>query len=529
MSSFVFDSCKKEDNNEIEVVDTDGDGLTDDQELEMGTNRFNACDPVRESGYTGYDPLNTTWLAADCDQDGLDNGEELANDTNPYFNELAALDTDGDGITDLLEIDLGSDETDPCDPVQDQGYTQYDSTNANWATADCDGDGELNADELALDRDPYFNELTIYDTDGDGMTDFDEIQNGFDVNSPCDPAREAGYTGFDEENEIWAEADCDEDGILNADELSLESDPYLDERVFPTPEFLPTLSEINLFDGNIADLRFNSTVHEYSLSTPLFTDYSYKLRSIALPKDTQMAYNGEGLLEFPDNTIITKTFYYLNDERNPGLGRRIIETRLLIKKNGSWEVGNYIWNASQTEAFLDPNSQTVTIDWIDIVGASRTVDYVVPSITNCFQCHDNSNTGVRPIGPKARAINHVHNGMNQIEYFVEKGLLTGAPDVTSIAVLPDWSDNSYTLEERARAYLDMNCAHCHQPGGSYPFGNFEFRYETSFEDSNIFVVRDEIRTRVNSDINFFRMPLIGTTIKHVEGVDLLNTYIDSLE
>ena len=52
----------------------------------------------------------------------------MTNGTDPYSN----VDTDGDGINDDLEIQNGTDETNPCDPVQVAGYTGYVATNAIW-------------------------------------------------------------------------------------------------------------------------------------------------------------------------------------------------------------------------------------------------------------------------------------------------------------------------------------------------------------------------------------------------------------
>ncbi|VAW12402.1 GTP-binding protein EngA [hydrothermal vent metagenome] len=373
--------------------------------------------------------------------------------------------------------------------------------------------------------------VTDVDTDGDGILDKQEIADGTNKNNACDPAQNSGYTGFDSTNAVWSASDCDGDGVTNGDEISNSTDPYLDDTVFAIPEFLPKLSELLLFQGDMSDLKLNNTVHEYSLTTKLYTDYAYKLRSISIPDGAQMVYNGEGLLSFPDNTILAKTFYYFIDERNPSLGRKIIETRVLIKQNGSWEMGNYLWNDEQTDALLDLAGPIVTVNWIDNTGANRSVDYQVPIMLNCIQCHDNSGANI-PIGPKVRAMNFVHNGTNLIQNFKDIGLLSGAPDIAQIETLPTWSDDSFTLEERARAYMDVNCAHCHQPGGLHDSNMMirpDFRYETTYNDSNIDSFKVDIKNRVNISPAFGpSMPLVGITELHVEGVQLIQDYIDSL-
>lgn len=519
-------SCKSDDSTLPVEIDSDGDGVIDNQEIMDGTNKNNPCDPVRSSGYVGYDAQNTVWSAADCDGDGINNADELENSTDPYFSDIQ--DSDGDGIADSQEIINGTSENDPCDPIQNPGYIGFDNLNVIWTAADCDGDGIINADEIENSTDPYFDDT--FDTDGDGISDTREVLDNTDLNDPCDPAQSEGYEGYDMLNAIWNAADCDGDGVINEDEIIADTDPYFDDTVYAIAEFLQKLSELQLFEGNLSDLKFNKTVHEYSLSTPLFTDYSYKLRSIAIPKGEQMTYSGEGLFLFPNNSIITKTFYYFNDERDPSLGKRIIETRVLIKKNGNWQGGNYFWNDEQTEAFLDQAPHTVPINWIDNLGVNRMVNYKVPSRNQCFLCHDNNGVAM-PIGPKARALNFEYNGRNQIQYLIDNGLLSGAPDLSQIVSLPDWSDDTLLLEQRARAYLDVNCAHCHQPGGFYNVNNgdtFDLRFETSFEDSNIFDQRLNIQNRMNSNITNFFMPFIGTTVIHTEGVSLINDYIDSL-
>jgi hypothetical protein len=48
-----------------------------------------------------------------------------------------------------------------------------------------------------------------------------------------------------------------------------------------------------------------------------------------------------------------KIFYYPNDFRNPGKGRRIMETRLLVNEENGWVAYPYVWNDEQTDAAYD--------------------------------------------------------------------------------------------------------------------------------------------------------------------------------
>jgi len=100
-------------------------------------------------------------------------------------------------------------------------------------------------------------------------------------------------------------------------------------------DFLPNLSDLNLFSGTLSDLMPSEHAFIYDLNTELFTDYSRKQRIIALPQDERLTAIDDGLPNFPDDTVIAKTFFYFNDDRDESLGKQIIETRLLIKKNGN--------------------------------------------------------------------------------------------------------------------------------------------------------------------------------------------------
>ena len=294
------------------------------------------------------------------------------------------------------------------------------------------------------------------------------------------------------------------------------------------PEFRQNLSELNLFQGDLSNLTSSIYAFEYDLNTRLFSDYAHKQRLIALPLGTTLESSGDGLPDFPENTVIAKTFYYNVDERDASLGRKIIETRILIKLNGDWESGDYKWNEAQTDATLDLAGSTVPISWIDTNGTTNNIAYEIPSNTDCFTCHQ-TNTSMTPIGPKLRSLNFDVNGFNQLQRLKDLGLLTGLSSPSDLNVLPNWEDSSATLEERARAYFDIQCAHCHKASGFCETqSTLRLNFETPFSESKIFERRNSISTRINTVNPGFSMPFIGTTIMHTEGVALIQEYLNSL-
>ena len=306
------------------------------------------------------------------------------------------------------------------------------------------------------------------------------------------------------------------------DSITPVSDPLI------VAEFRTNLSELNLYLGNLNELNISTRAFEYNLSTPLFTDYSHKQRLIALPENTALQYNGDGLPIFPDNTVIAKTFYYNVNERELALGRQIIETRILIKINGNWETGNYKWNDSQTEAVLDLVGSSIPVTWIDANGNTNSIAYKIPSNTDCFTCHKTYDD-MTPIGPKLRTLNFNSNGGNQLQQLINDNQLIGLTNVSSVNSLPNWEDTSLSIEERARAYMDINCAHCHIPGGQCEDqSTLDFAYETLLENSDIVARKQSIQFRISEFNEGISMPFIGTTILHSDGVDLINTYLDTL-
>ncbi|HEY4308489.1 MAG TPA: SO2930 family diheme c-type cytochrome [Pirellulales bacterium] len=229
------------------------------------------------------------------------------------------------------------------------------------------------------------------------------------------------------------------------------------------------LSEYGLFTGNGATQEPVEGVIPYDLNTPLFSDYTSKFRFVRLPQGTSAKYNAEDAFDFPVGTVIAKTFAYPRDMRQPELSRRLLETRILKHEADGWVGLPYLWNDEQTEATLDVAGGTLDVSWIHTDGTERKNNYIIPNANQCKGCHKQGDA-MTPIGPKARQLNrdfaYFHGAENQLAHWTRIGALTGAPTPDAAPRLAVWDDpHSGTLDARARAWLEINCAHCHNPKG----------------------------------------------------------------
>jgi len=237
----------------------------------------------------------------------------------------------------------------------------------------------------------------------------------------------------------------------------------------PVAEPLQKLSEYGLFAGDGTTQEPAEGVIPYDLSSPLFTDYADKFRFVKMPAGTSAKYSADREFDFPVGTVIAKTFAYPADARDPKSPRRLLETRILKREKDGWVGLPYIWNKEQTDALLEVAGDTFDVQWIDTHGAERTNNYIVPNANQCKGCHKQGDDLV-PLGPKARHLNrdfaYAHGSENQLAYWARTKALTGSPDPKEAPRLAVWNDPSTgTLDERARAWLEINCAHCHNPQG----------------------------------------------------------------
>ena len=325
---------------------------------------------------------------------------------------------------------------------------------------------------------------------------------------------------------------------------------------FDKPEFerKQRLSEYNFFTGRLADLQPAATVIPYDINSVLFSNYAEKLRFVKLPPGSKANYTTGGPLELPPGTVIIKNFYYENDFRKPGKGRRILETRLLVNEETGWTAYPYAWNDEQTEAFYDVAGDIKKVSYINAAGKRSDIDYIIPNKNQCKGCHIRGDK-MQPIGPTAMQLNREHEyasgRQNQLTYWQQQGLLNGLPALNTIGKFAGIDDRSQSVESRARAYLDVNCGTCHHPQGPANTSGLFLHYdqdqsvELGIMKSPVAAGRgagknsfDIVPGKPHKSILSFRMqtndpgiamPELGREQVHKEGVRLIKEWIKQME
>ncbi len=325
-----------------------------------------------------------------------------------------------------------------------------------------------------------------------------------------------------------------------------------------TSEIPQKLSDYQLFEGNISNQKPNKNVYPYSLNTPLFTDYAEKLRFIKLPENGSIDYHPTEVMQFPIGSILVKTFYYPLDFRKPELGRRLIETRLLIHEEAGWKALDYVWNDEQTDAFLEVAGDTKEVSYIDINGKKKKHEYAIPNLNQCKGCH-NRFEKMSPIGPSARQLNgsysawnHPQGEGNQLSNWQKIGILKNLPELASVAKAPVWNKpETGNLDERARIWLDINCAHCHRNGGPAQTSGLNLSiHETNSLALGILKTPvaagrgsgnkkyDILPGKPDESILVYRlestdpgemMPEVGRKTKHKESIELIREWIAAMK
>jgi uncharacterized repeat protein (TIGR03806 family) len=269
-----------------------------------------------------------------------------------------------------------------------------------------------------------------------------------------------------------------------------QAPPGVDARAIAATQPPQLLSAYHFFRDTGAR-QPNAGVTAYDLNTVLYSDGAVKFRYLYLPPHTQAAYRDDGVFDLPVGAVLIKTFAFAADMRHPDENVRFLETRLLIHRANGWVAYPYVWNEAQTEARLSPIGATLPINFTDADGSPVALDWAVPNVNQCKGCHDRAGA-ITPIGPTARNLNRVWawgappdpttgevlaiaSRGNQLRYWHELGILDRIPD-DAPHFANAYDPASGTLAQRARAYLQVNCAHCHNPEGPAHTSGLDLRY-----------------------------------------------------
>lgn len=348
------------------------------------------------------------------------------------------------------------------------------------------------------------------------------------------------------------------------------------EPVFFAAENPQQLSEWRFMDLESGALILADGVVPYDLNSPLFTDYAFKLRTIWVPDEAGAGlYREADYPDLPVGTVISKTFYYpkgddentvLKSEDSDGqtnpilqnLDRvRLMETRLLVRRDQGWEAVSYVWNEDQTDANLTKIGDAQKLTLVSGPGAESEFTYIVPDINQCAGCHAPNNTTreLAPLSVRPRHLNKIYQygdePMNQLLNLVRVGYLSGLDDIQQIARNDDWSDETVAVNQRARAYLDINCSHCHNPVGPADTSGLDLTMEAlagpelgvcklpiaagSGTGGRAFSIvpgapeQSILLHRVETVNPGAMMPELGRSLRHQEGADLLRAWIAEME
>jgi uncharacterized repeat protein (TIGR03806 family) len=323
---------------------------------------------------------------------------------------------------------------------------------------------------------------------------------------------------------------------------------------------LPTLlSQAGVF-ANTPNMTPANGLIPYSPNTPLWSDGATKTRWMALPynggldtPDQQIGFAATGEWSFPTGTIFVKHFALATDETNSNAPLRRLETRLLVRDpNGAVYGVTYKWRPDNSDADLLMGSLSEDILITNATGV-RTQTWYYPSPSDCLTCHTPAANYV--LGLKTRQLNgnftYPSSGVtdNQLRVFNRLGLFNPAFNETNISGYSQMvavTDQTASLTNRFRSYIDANCAQCHRPGGTGP--SFDARYDTPLASQNIIngvvlgnlgvdnahvvtprdIWRSMLYQRANSSSPLVKMPPLARNLVDSNAMTVVAAWINGL-
>jgi uncharacterized repeat protein (TIGR03806 family) len=236
------------------------------------------------------------------------------------------------------------------------------------------------------------------------------------------------------------------------------------------PPFPRKLSESGLF-ASTKDLTPAPGVVPYTINAEMWSDGAQAERLMAVPGAGKVEVDDQGRWRLPDGSALARTVW-LDLVAGDATSRRRIETQVLHREAGSWRPYTYVWDDAQADAMLaEPggSSRTFTVRDPAAPGGSREHPYRFAARSECALCHNpwvemgTTVFGRQSASPLAMSTSQLDRG-DQLGRFESLGLLTKPPARGPMPRLVDPRDGAASLEDRARSYLQANCAHCHQQG-----------------------------------------------------------------
>jgi hypothetical protein len=262
------------------------------------------------------------------------------------------------------------------------------------------------------------------------------------------------------------------------------------------PGTLPLLlSQTGIFSSTPAMTPVSGLI-PYAPNVQLFSDNATKIRYLSVPynggnmtPDQQINFAPTGTWTFPSGTVFVKTFELQTNLTTTNSLLRL-ETRLLVRNiNGGVYGVTYKWRADYSDADLLTTSTNQTVV-ITTPAGPVTNTWYYPSPVDCLTCHTPVANYV--LGLNTRQLNasmtYPSTGVtdNELRTLNRLGLFNPAFDesaITNFEALSALTNATASFQQRARSYLDANCAQCHQPGGTGP--TFDARYDTPLASQNI--------------------------------------------
>lgn len=299
----------------------------------------------------------------------------------------------------------------------------------------------------------------------------------------------------------------------------------------PQGETVPEkLSQTGCFDPTDPN-RPGAMLIPYRVAHPFWSDGAEKVRYLSMPDGTSATVGDDGALDLPIGSVVVKEMM---------VGGRKVETRLLVRHDdGFWAGYAYEWNADGTEATLLPAAKAA-------VGGGGE-PWTIPSRAQCLQCHNVATGGRLGLELRQLDLDQVYpNGAveNQVDLLVRLGMLEAPAERPG--ALPALADPNAPLDDRARAWLDVNCAFCHFDGGTGG-GALDLRLETPLAQTGLcddpelgdlglpgakVVVpgapERSVLIRRISTRDADGMPPVASAIVDADGVSLLTEWVESL-